>query len=100
MNANAANEQQRLSQVPAQEQTNETPLTGGVSNREDKPDPTDGVSGENGVNGRSRRRNSSHKKHENGGAQDVADRSHTSEVSEALSSEETGREDNSDPVST
>jgi len=100
MNANAANEQQRLSQVPAQEQTNETPLTGGVSNREDKPDPTDGVSVENGVNGRSRRRNSSHKKRENGGAQDVADRSQTGEVSEVLSSEETERENNSDPVST
>ena len=100
MNANAANEQQRLSQVPAQEQTNETPLTGGVSNREDKPDPTDGASGEHGVNGRSRRRNSSHKKRENGGAQDVADRSQTGEVSEVLSSEETEREDNSDPVST
>ena len=98
MNANAASEQQRLSQGSAPEQDNETPATGVVSNRENNPDPTDGVPAENGVNGRSRRRNSSHKKRENGGPQEVGDRSQIDKVTEAISSEETGKEDNSDPM--
>ena len=99
MNANAASEQQRLSPGPAPEQDNETPQTGVVANRQNTPESTDGASGENGENGRSRRRNSSHKKRENGKAQDAADRSIVDKASEAVSSDETGKEDNSDPVS-
>jgi len=99
MNANAPSEQQRLSQGPVTEQENETAATVVVSNPEENSDMTDSGSGENGGNGRSRRRNSTYNKRENGRAQKVADASTIDKVSETVSSEETGKDDNSDPAS-